>query len=208
MAHLIVIGGGSGSGKSLLALALKKALEPSASILSYDPYDKDQGHLTPQERDQVNYDEPAVKDEALFVKHLEALKRNESIAIPQFDYQTHTRKKTTTPFVPTPLVIVEGILAYAIQNPRHYYDYFIYVDAPSDIRLARRVLRDQEERGYSCEHIIQQYLTSVRPMHERYIEPIKKKADFVFDNSGDDGLNPQEIAKLVTLLRTRFLKKD
>jgi uridine kinase len=208
MSHLIALGGGSGSGKSLLSAALKQHLGDAASILPYDAYDRDQSHLSMAERDALNYDSPSAMDEELFIAHLKAIKRGETIAVPQFDFATHTRKKETTPFTPTSIVIVEGILAYVIPEPRKYFDYFIYVDAPADIRLARRIIRDRKERGYDTDHILKQYLSTVRPMHERYVEPTRKEADFLFPNPTNGGLDEKELNRLLTILSDKFLKKD
>jgi len=208
MSHLIALGGGSGSGKSLLSAALKQHLGDAASILPYDAYDRDQSHLSMAERDALNYDSPSAMDEELFIAHLKAIKRGETIAVPQFDFATHTRKKETMPFTPTSIVIVEGILAYVIPEPRKYFDYFIYVDAPADIRLARRIIRDRKERGYDTDHILKQYLSTVRPMHERYVEPTRKEADFLFPNPTNGGLDEKELNRLLTILSDKFLKKD
>ena len=208
MSYLIALGGGSGSGKSLLSSALKERLGPKASILPYDAYDKDQSHLSMPERDAINYDAPSAMDEELFITHLKAIKRGEAIEVPQFDFATHTRKKETTPFLPTDIVIVEGILAYVIPNPRDYFDYFIYVDAPADIRLARRIIRDRKERGYNTDHILTQYLSTVRPMHERYVEPTRQEADFLFPNPTNEGLDQKELNRLLCILSDKFLKKD
>jgi uridine kinase len=204
MAYLLAIGGGSGSGKTFIAKELAARLGSESSILSYDSYYRDQSTLSMEERKKVNYDDPKVLDEELFLSHLAMIKRGESVLIPCYNFSTHTRKKETLLFKPTPIVIVEGIMVYAVDLQKAGYDYKIYVDAESDIRLARRIVRDEKERGRSGTSVIEQYLASVRPMHKKYVEVSKKDADFVFLNDENNGLDQKEMDRLLVSLHERF----
>jgi uridine kinase len=200
MAYLIAVGGGSGSGKTFLADSLKANLSQPTSILSYDNYYKDQSSLSLEKRAEVNYDSPDSLDCDLFMRHLDMIHDGKSIQVPQYDFATHTRKKETITFVPTPIVIVEDILVLDIPNPHQHYDFMIFVEAESDIRLARRVLRDEKERGYTSEAIVKQYLSTVRPMHLKYVEPHKKDVDFVFENSDNHGIDELQMKHLIAKL--------
>jgi uridine kinase len=198
---IIAIGGGSGSGKTTLSKALLANLGEKASVLSFDNYYKDQSHLSLEDRAKVNYDSPDTLDEALFMDHLIALKEGKSIVIPQYDFVTHTRKKETKAFNPTPIIIVDGILVLNIPKAEEIYDYTIFVNASSDIRLARRILRDEKERGRTGESVIAQYLATVRPMHLKYVEPTKYRASFIFDNNKEDGLDEEIFSVLLAKIK-------
>jgi uridine kinase len=204
MSFVVAIAGGSGSGKSLLCAALKKAFGSEAVVFPYDAYNKDQSRLTPQERDAVNYDVPDAYDQTLFLKDLLTLKSGHDVRIPVFDYASHTRTGKTLLVKSAPLILAEGFLVLAIPECGRYFDFGIYVDADGDVRLARRILRDEKERGYPAHQVIRQYLTSVKPMHEKYIEPSRKKADFVFVNNGEEGLDQKQLEELISLLRKRL----
>jgi len=196
MPFIIAVGGGSGSGKTTLAGSLQKRIRES-SILSYDSYYRDQSALPLEERVKVNFDDPRSLDEELFLQGLAKLHQNQSIEVPVYDFSTHTRRSETATFVPTPIILVEGILVFSIPRPKKYYDYLIYVDAESDIRLCRRILRDEKERRRTPDSVIAQYLATVRPMHKKYVEPGARIVDFVFENSSQDGIDEKQ---MVTLL--------
>lgn len=201
MSYIVAIAGGSGSGKSLLCTALQKTFGDQAVVFPYDAYNKDQSRFTPEERDAINYDVPDAYDQDLLLKDLLRLKAGQDVQIPVFDYASHTRTKETRLVRSAPLILAEGFLVLAIPHEKDYFDLAVYVDADGDVRLARRILRDEKERGYPAEQVVHQYLSSVKPMHEKYIEPCKKKADFVFVNNGLDGLDDAQYAKLVALIR-------
>ena len=200
MTYLIAICGGSGSGKTLLSNALKDYYGEDCSILSYDNYYKDQSTLTMEERAMQNYDDPHILDAELYEQHLLALKRGESIEMPQYDFTTHTRKKETKTFHPTKIVICEGIMV--MQLPLSLYDATIFVAADGDVRLARRILRDIKERGRTAESIIAQYMATVKPMHRKYVSPMRKKADFIFENNGNAGLGQTQVSDVIDYLKT------
>ena len=205
MTHLIAICGGSGSGKTFISRALRDNLRCPSAILSYDSYYRDQGHLPSEERDLLNYDDPAMLDEELLLTHLTKLRNGESIDIPQYDFASHTRMKVTRPFAPKDIVFVEGIMV--MQLPKETYDYVIYVDAEPDVRLARRLQRDLTQRGRTAEGVIKQYLSSVKPMHLKYVEPAKGKADFVFHNDENDGLDEKQMAALLRDLEAKLIHR-
>ena len=122
--------------------------------------------------------------------------------IPQYDFSSHTRMKVTRPFSPKDIVIVEGIMV--MQLPKDTYDYVIYVDAESDVRLARRLQRDLTQRGRTAEGVIKQYLSSVKPMHLKYVEPAKQKADFVFENDDNDGIDEKQMTALLSDIKAKL----
>lgn len=207
MGYVIAIGGGSGSGKTLLCQALIDEFRNEAVSFPFDAYNKDQSHLSPEERDALNYDTPDAYDGDLYLRDLQKLKAGQDVALPIFDYASHTRSAETRPLKSKPLIFTEGFLVLAIPDNHRYFDFTIYVDADSDVRLARRILRDGKERSYGPEQVIRQYLASVKPMHEKYIEPCKSCADFVFTNNGDVGLDPTELQKLIEVLRHEISQK-
>ena len=202
MTHLIAICGGSGSGKTFISRALRDNLPCPTAILSYDSYYRDQGHLPVEDRDLLNYDDPAMLDEELLLAHLAALREGKTIDIPQYDFATHTREQVTRPFRAKDIVIVEGIMV--MQLPKDTYDYVIYVDAESDVRLARRLQRDLTQRGRTAEGVIKQYLSSVKPMHLKYVEPAKQKADFVFENDDNDGIDEKQMTALLSDIKAKL----
>jgi uridine kinase len=201
---VIAIAGGSGSGKSLLAQALREEFGAKATAFPFDAYNKDQSHLTLAERNALNYDIPDAYDVDRYLADLLELKSGKTIALPLFDYASHTRKKETLPLKSAPIIITEGFLVLTIPETHRYFDFTIYVDADGDVRLARRILRDQNERGYPPAQVIEQYLSSVKPMHEKYIEPCKSHADFVFANNGRNGLDPAEMKRLMAILQKKI----
>jgi uridine kinase len=201
MPIIIALGGGSGAGKTFLAERLAKELDGQALILGNDNYNKDQSSLSLAERKLVNYDLPEAYDEDLLLKDLLVLKSGKPVDIPLYDFATHTRKKETLRLQPKPYIIVEGILVLSVKELQNCYDLRVYVDADSDLRLARRISRDVVERGREPKDIIRQYLATVRPAFKKLIEPTKKEADFVFNNNENDGLDEKEVARLMEAIR-------
>lgn len=201
MPYLIAISGGSGSGKTYISRALNALLPYESSILSYDNYYKDQSALPFDERGLLNYDDPSILDQELFMEDLRKIKKGEAIEVPQYDFVTHTRKKETVTFKPKDIVIVEGIMT--LQIPKEYYDFIIYVDADPDVRISRRIIRDMKLRGRSLESIVEQYLTSVKPMHIKYVEPHKVDADFIYNNNSNDGIDEKQMQMILKHLIAR-----
>ncbi len=175
--YIILIGGGSASGKTTIANRLREILSPSSVIISSDNYYKDLSHYPLEQREQFNFDHPKSIEHTLLVRHLKALKRNKTVFIPQYDFATHTRRKKLLEIKPYPIIIVEGLHVLIFPTLRKIADMKIFVDLDNDLRFIRRLQRDIVERKRTLEKIIFQYLNTVRPMHERYIQPSQKFAD-------------------------------
>ncbi len=176
--YIILIAGGSASGKTTLANHLKEVLSPQAVIISMD-----NSHVPLRQREKHNFDHPQSLDYKLLVKHLKLLKKNEIVHIPQYNFVTHTRKKKTLKILPYPIVIVEGLHALTYPSLRNIADLKVFVELDNDLRFIRRLQRDLVERKRKLETIIFQYLHTVRPMHERYIQPSQRYADLVVSGS-------------------------
>ncbi|MDR0300446.1 MAG: uridine kinase [Streptococcaceae bacterium] len=181
----IIIGvtGGSASGKTSIAQKIFDSF-PSENIamIQQDSYYKDQANLTMDERLAVNYDHPLAFDNDLMIAHLHELAEGRSIQIPVYDYTAYTRSDKTSQQLPTRVIIVEGVLVLEDMRLRNLMDIKIYVDTDDDVRLIRRIKRDMDERGRSLDSIIQQYLTSVKPMHHQFVEPTKRYANIIIPN--------------------------
>lgn len=183
----IGIAGGTGSGKTTLARCLLQAFAADgACLLDQDAYYLDRSHLSEKERLLLNYDEPQAIDHALLLRHLTDLIRGAAIQKPSYCFQTHTRKIETQTVGPAKIILLEGLFALWDPSVRELLDFRIYVHADADIRFIRRARRDILERGRTIESIIDQYLMTVRPMHEMYIEPTRACADLVLSSDRDD----------------------
>lgn len=180
---LIGIAGGTGSGKTTLTKHLKKRFGDDITVIGHDSYYKRQDRPF-EERCRQNYDHPDAFDTDLLVEHLKALKRGESIQCPVYSYVEHNRTDQTVEIKPTKVILVEGILIFASQELRDMLDIKIFVETDADVRILRRCLRDVEERGRTLESVVTQYLTTVKPMHEQYVEPSRKYADIVVLEGG------------------------
>ena len=183
--HLVIgIAGGSGSGKTTLLKNIIQTFGPAITVISHDNYYKRHDEMTYEERCQLNYDEPAALETDLMVRQLEALRRGESIECPVYDFTVHNRSNETITIKPEKVIIVEGILIFTDKNLRDLMDIKIFVDTDADIRICRRIKRDVNKRGRSLESVILQYQQTVKPMHEKYVEPSKKYADIVVPEGG------------------------
>ena len=202
MVKVLAICGGSGSGKSFLANAIKKNLPDDTIVLSYDNYYRDQSHLSFLEREKLNYDDPAQLDAELFLKQLQALKNGESVRIPQYDFASHTRKKVSKPLSSAEWIICEGIMLLTL--PKDSFDFSIYVDADDDVRLARRIVRDISMRGRTMESVITQYLDNVKPMHKKFVEPCRALADFVYINNHNNGIDREQLESLLSAMHAQL----
>ncbi|OLB97205.1 MAG: hypothetical protein AUH30_10775 [Candidatus Rokubacteria bacterium 13_1_40CM_68_15] len=182
---LVAIAGGSGSGKSVLTLAIATALGPGRVVtLAHDRYYRDRRDLLPIERSRLNYDVPDALDQALFREHLAALRLGQPIVPPEYCFVTHRRDGWGTPIAPTEIVLIEGILLLHDPEIRDAFDLRIFVDAPDSVRLRRRIARDTSERGRTPDAVIAQCRGTVFPAHTRYVEPTKARADLVLLNAG------------------------
>ena len=188
MNDILVIGiaGGTGSGKTTLMDNLMKRFGSDVTVLSHDNYYRRRDDMTLEERSKVNYDEPAALETDLMVRHLEKLRQGEAIECPVYDFAQHNRSNKTITIQPKRVIIVEGILIFEDQALRDLMDIRIFVDTDADVRLGRRILRDVEERGRTLQSVLEQYETTVKPMHEKYVEPSKKFADIVVPEGGQN----------------------
>ena len=186
MENILVIGiaGGSGSGKTTLLKNIIQSFGPAITVLSHDNYYKRHEELTYEERCKLNYDEPAALETDLMVKQLEQLRRGQEILCPVYDFTVHNRSDETILIKPERVIIVEGILIFENKELRDLMDIKIFVDADADVRICRRIKRDVNKRGRSLESVITQYQETVKPMHEKYVEPSKKYADIVVPEGG------------------------
>lgn len=184
--NILVIGiaGGTGSGKTTLMKNLIAKFEDVVTVLSHDNYYKRHDDLTYEERCLLNYDEPAAFDTSLMVYHLEELRRGHAIDCPVYDFTLHNRSHETIHIVPQKVIIVEGILIFENEALRNLMDIRIFVDTDADVRLCRRIKRDVNKRGRTLESVLSQYLQTVKPMHEAYVEPSKKYANIVVPEGG------------------------
>ena len=184
--NILVIGiaGGTGSGKTTLMKNIIQRYGESVCVLSHDNYYRRLDHLTYEERTKINYDEPAALETDLMARHLDSLRHGESIQCPVYDFTVHNRSNETVTICPNRVIIVEGILIFENQALRDLMDIKIFVDTDADVRLCRRIKRDVNKRGRSLESVLEQYQTTVKPMHEKYVEPSKRFADLVVPEGG------------------------
>ncbi len=181
---VIGIAGGTGSGKTTLMKRLVERFGDVVSVISHDNYYRRLDHLTMEERCKVNYDEPKSLETELMVRHLEALRSGHAIECPVYDFSVHNRSSETVHIEPKRVIIVEGILIFENEQLRNLMDIRIFVDTDADVRLCRRIKRDVNKRGRTLESVLQQYQETVKPMHERYVEPSKKYANIVVPEGG------------------------
>ena len=183
-AIIIGIAGGTGSGKTTLTRHLKDHFGPEVTVIGHDSYYRRQEGKTYEERALQNYDHPDAFETGLLVRHLRELREGRSIQCPVYSYVDHNRTDKTTEIFPTKVLIVEGILIFQDPVLREMFDIKIFVETDADERILRRCLRDVEERGRTLRSVVTQYLTTVKPMHEQYVEPSRKYADIVVLEGG------------------------
>jgi uridine kinase len=184
---VIGIAGGTGSGKTTVATKIMDALPPDgAALIQHDWYYRDQSRLAPAERDAINFDEPAALDSELLFEHLTGLKEGRPADCPDYDFATHTRRRTVNHVLPQPIIIVEGILLFAVPELRDVIDLRLFVETDDDIRLLRRIRRDVEERGRDMASIEEQYVKTVRPMHLQHVVPSRAHAHLIIPEGGEN----------------------
>ena len=181
---VIGIAGGTGSGKTTLMKNIIARFGDVVTVLSHDNYYRRHDELTYEERCRINYDEPAALETELMAFHLDRLRKGEPIACPVYDFTQHNRSNETITIVPKRVIIVEGILIFENEPLRELMDIKIFVDTDADVRLCRRIKRDVNKRGRTLESVLTQYQETVKPMHEKYVEPSKKYADIVVPGGG------------------------
>lgn len=184
--QILVIGiaGGSGSGKTTLMKNLTGGFGGDITVLSHDNYYRAHDDLPFEQRSKLNYDHPDAFETDLMIEHLKELKQGRAIECPVYDYTIHNRTDETVTIVPRPVIIVEGILIFENKALCDLMDVKIFVDTDADIRLIRRIRRDVAKRGRSLESVLTQYQTTVKPMHEQFVEPSKKNADLIVLEGG------------------------
>ena len=200
---IIGITGGTGSGKTTVCRAIIKNIpNDKIAIIEQDSYYKDQSHLTFEERLKTNYDHPFAFDNDLLIKHLDDLCNGKAIEKPVYDYENHTRKQNETVRInPTNIIIIEGIMILEDEKLRDKLDIKVYVDTEDDIRILRRIQRDIKERGRSIDSVISQYLDTVKPAHDQFVEPYKKYADIIMPEGGK---NKVAIDIVITKIKTQL----
>ncbi len=181
----IGVAGGTGSGKTTVSnQILERVGHKHIAYLPHDAYYKDLSHLSNQERAQINFDHPDSLDTELLVEHVKQLQQNLAVEIPTYDFTRHMRFTETETVSAQPIILVEGILIFSEVELRKLFDIKIYVDTDADIRFIRRLKRDITERGRSADSVIEQYLSTVRPMHLKFVEPSKRYADVIVPEGG------------------------
>lgn len=183
-AIVIGIAGGTNSGKSTFVRFISEYFGNKISLLSHDFYYKRHDELAYEERCKCNYDHPDAFDTDLMIQHIQELKEGKSIKHPVYDFTQHNRSNEEVEVKPSRVIVVEGILIFASEELRNLCDIKIFIDAPADIRILRRVKRDVAKRGRTIESVMAQYLDTVRPMHELYVEPSKAYADLIVPQGG------------------------
>ncbi len=200
----IGVAGGTGSGKTTVALKiLERVGFDHVAYLPHDAYYRDASHLPPAERARLNFDHPDSLDNDLLIAHLKRLRAGKAVEIPVYDFKNYNRLAETRHIDPQPAIMVEGILIFADKRLRDLMDVKIFVDADADLRFIRRLKRDIEERARSPESVINQYLTTVRPMHLEFVEPSKRYADVIIPEGGHN-----EVAIEMVAARLRDLVAD
>ena len=183
--YVIGIAGGTGSGKTTFSRELVATLMTNKIVyLSHDSYYRDQSNVPFSERVKTNYDHPDSLETDLMIKHIEMLRNFQPVDIPIYDFVEHTRAKETEHIEPQSVILIEGILIFAVKELRDLMDMKIFVDTDADIRFMRRLQRDIEERGRSVNSVCEQYINVVRPMHEAFVEPSKTFADIIVPHGG------------------------
>ncbi len=198
--HALIIGiaGGSGSGKTTVAEAVVETLtDQDAVIIEHDAYYRDHPELSLEQRAGLNYDHPDAFETELLVEHLDRLRRGGSIDKPIYDFASHRRTGVVEKVNPASVVVVEGILVLAEPELRDLMDLKIFVDTDADLRFVRRLRRDVKERNRSPESVMDQYLTTVRPMHLQFVEESKRYADIIIP----EGYNPPAVGTVISMIR-------
>lgn len=202
---IIGVAGGTGSGKSTLVKRLQEAFkDDDVATLCHDYYYKAHPELTYAERTKLNYDHPAAFDTDMLVEHIRALKSNVPIEHPVYSFVEHNRTEEQVLVKPSKVIIVDGILIFEHKELRELMDIKVFVDTDADLRLARRILRDVCERGRTMQSVIDQYTTTVKPMHEEFVEPSKRYADVIIP---EGGFNSVAVGMLIENIRSLINKE-
>ena len=184
----IGIAGGTGSGKTTITRRIVKEFGGNVSVVYHDNYYKAHDEMPYSERCKLNYDHPDAFDTELMIEHIKALKKGESVLCPVYDYTVHNRSDKTVEIRPAKVLIIEGILIFADKQLRDEMDIKLFVDTDADVRILRRIVRDVRDRGRSLESVVNQYLNTVKPMHEQFVEPSKRCADVIIPEGGKNAV--------------------
>ena len=200
MDDVIIIGiaGGTGSGKTTITRKIMQNFGGEVSVIYHDNYYKAHHDMSYEERSKLNYDHPDAFDTELMISDLRKLKGGETIHCPVYDYTIHDRSSKSVSIKPAKVIVVEGILIFENQELCDLMDIKIFVDTDADVRILRRIVRDVRDRGRSLENIVNQYLNTVKPMHEQFVEPSKRKADVIIPEGGHN-----QVALEMVLQRVR-----
>lgn len=185
---MIGIAGGTGSGKTTLTKRVAEHFGDDVVVVYHDDYYKAHDELTYEQRCQLNYDSPDAFDNELFIQHLKMLKNGEDVLCPVYDYTVHNRSGETKVIHPKKVIVVEGILIFHDPKVCELMDIKIFVDTDADVRVLRRIKRDIRDRGRTLESVTQQWLTTVKPMHELYVQPSRKRADIIVPEGGKNAV--------------------
>lgn len=197
MSVIIGIAGGTGSGKTTLTKQLKNTFQDKVSVVYHDNYYIRNDGKTLEERKKLNYDSPYTFETALMIEQLKQLKEGRAVECPTYDYTVHNRTDITETILPADVIIVEGILVLQNEELRNLMDIKIFVDTDADERIMRRIARDMSQRGRDIDSIMNQYRTTVKPMHEKYVEPSKKYADIIVVGGGENAIALEMISTWV-----------
>ena len=202
---IIGVAGGTGSGKTTLARHIANAFGDRVAVITHDSYYRAQNDKSIEERALQNYDHPDAFETDLLCHHLEMLTNGQAVDVPVYDYTIHNRSDTTVRVEPKPVIVLEGILLFSDEKLREAMDLKIFVDTDADERILRRIMRDTAERGRTLESVIKQYLTTVKPMHDAFVEPFKRYADVIVPGGGD---NPAALDMIITRIHKQLASSD
>lgn len=200
---IIGVAGGTGSGKTTLARHIANAFGDRVAVITHDSYYRRQDNKSIEERALQNYDHPDAFETDLLCQHLKMLAEGQAVEVPVYDYTIHNRASSTTRVEPKPVIVLEGILLFSDEELRSMMDLKIFVDTDADERILRRIVRDTKERGRTLESVIKQYLTTVKPMHDAFVEPYKRYADVIVPGGGD---NPAALDMIITRIHKQLSK--
>lgn len=201
---IIGVAGGTGSGKTTLAENIASAFGDKVAVITHDSYYCAQNDKTYEERCKQNYDHPDAFETDLLCEHLDALARGEAVDIPVYDYTVHNRSDKTYRVEPRAVIVLEGILIFSDKRLRDRMSLKIFVDTDADERILRRILRDTKERGRSLDSVVDQYLSTVKPMHDAFVEPYKRFADVIVPGGGS---NPAALDMIITRINKQLNEK-
>lgn len=199
MGDVMIVGmaGGTASGKTTITRRIAQELGNAVTVISHDSYYRAHHELSYEERTKLNYDHPDSYETELLVEHLQELRNGWVVEVPVYDFPSYDRTDRVELVAPTPVIIVEGILIFAHAELRELMDLKVFADCDADVRILRRITRDVQERGRSLETVAAQYLTTVKPMHEKYVEPSKRRADIIVPEGGHNPVALEMITERV-----------